>query len=238
MKTLGNGITYDPDDLARYLPESESFLDTYGAIYLFKFDGMYRLIAERYSDGKLTGWHSDNAFTIFENLRFLDHEYNRTFFHSHNYSKLMTPDSCVWINPKGLRTPESSSRSVLSQMSSKEREMKELQDMFTKGVKQGVKQGVTDEVGELFLDIAKNVAGENNSLFNSDTGRELGKAMAAVAVFFVVDTISDNTKMIKECAQLQIQTASMRLLQPNLRHITDAISKLKLLEQQEDKSDQ
>lgn len=236
MKTLGNGITYDPDDLARYLPESESFLDTYGAIYLFKFDGMYRLIAERYSDGKLTGWHSDNAFTIFENLRFLDHEYNRTFFHSHNYSKLMTLDSCVWINPKEDDVTPGSLPT--SRKRWKEREMKELQDMFTKGVKQGVKQGVTDEVGELFLDIAKNVAGENNSLFNSDTGRELGKAMAAVAVFFVVDTISDNTKMIKECAQLQIQTASMRLLQPNLRHITDAISKLKLLEQQEDKSDQ
>ena len=103
------------------------------------------------------------------------------------------------------------------------------------GIKKGTKQAAANQASELLFEIFKSLMGDKMpDFFNTDAGKELAKGFVAFATIGVVEHLDvleddedeDNEKyenMIVEYAQLQVQTATMKILEPHLDEVKKAV---------------
>lgn len=99
----------------------------------------------------------------------------------------------------------------------------EKKTLMLSGAKAGAKQLAFDEAGEILLDVAKNVVGENNPMLATEQGREIAKVLAAYALVFIRENVDLGVRkqLFEDALHLQTQTAFVKLVGPHMKQLRE-----------------
>lgn len=98
-------------------------------------------------------------------------------------------------------------------------------DVVLSGIKDGATQAATDELSEVLLRVFdRMLGGKAPDFFETPVGRELAKGFIAAAVMTASDhfDLPVSKEAVRKCAKLQVQTATMRILQPHIGELRRA----------------
>ena len=102
-------------------------------------------------------------------------------------------------------------------------------DRLKDSLKAGATQAATDEASEMLLVVFHRLFdGAVPEFFDTPLGKELAKGFIAAAVIAAIDHIpmTASRATVLRCAELQVQTTAMRVLQPHMAKLTEAAALL------------
>lgn len=171
-----------------------------------------------------TGWCNDEAFAR--------DQYRRRHFENHSFRAYY--DHSWYSRIRNLFDAELAKRNATSNQqqstSTNKKEIPMNKCDYTHAVKDGLAQATADEVGEALLDVASDILGQRVEQFASTPqGRELMKALMAVLLLEVlphVPALPIPAEQVQRGARLQVQTATMRLVQPHVAKLRELGTRL------------
>ena len=100
-----------------------------------------------------------------------------------------------------------------------------MKDKLINSVKKGAEQATVNQTSELLFGVFRSMMGDNvPDFFNTDLGKELAKSFVAFGIMGMSEHLNlpASSEVVSECAQLQIQTSSMRILEPHIEKLKEA----------------